>query len=71
MPYVEGARHRTGGTGAMDPAVPGYGPYLSAGVPASGFLNNIASKGALVIDTVGGGLYSNTGTLAATVWTAR
>lgn len=49
----------------------GYGPYLSNGVPASGFLNNIAKKGALVINTAAGTLYQNTGTLTATVWTAR
>jgi hypothetical protein len=48
-----------------------YGPYTSAGVPASGYLNDVAQKGALVIDTTNGTLYQNTGTLSATVWTAR
>lgn len=67
---IEGARMRNN-AGAMDANNPGYGPYLSAGIPASGFLNNVAQKGALVIDTTNGTLYQNTGTLAATVWTGR
>lgn len=49
----------------------GYGPFTNAGVPASGYLNGTAEKGALVIDTTNGTLYQNTGTKAATVWTAR
>ena len=75
---IEGALLRPptlaqGGTaaGSLPNTVIGYGPYLSAGVPASGFLNGVAQKGALVIDTNAGTLYQNTGTLAATVWTAR
>jgi hypothetical protein len=67
---IEGAVSRMSG-GLMSVDDVGYGPYPSAGVPASGFLNNVCQKGGLVIDTTGGGLYSNTGTLAATVWTAR
>ena len=75
---IEDARARPatlaqGGTvaGSLPATVVGYGPYLNAGVPAAGFLNGIAQKGALVIDTAAGALYQNTGTLAATVWTAR
>jgi hypothetical protein len=49
----------------------GYGPFVNNGVPASGYLNGIAQKGALVINSAAGSLYQNTGTLAATVWTAR
>ena len=49
----------------------GYGPFTSPGVPASGYLNGIAEVGALVIAQSTGALYSNTGTKAATVWTAR
>lgn len=69
MPTIEGARHRALSTGAADPAVAGYGPYVNAGVPAGGFLNGIAEKGALVTDSTNGKLYINTGTKAATVWT--
>lgn len=67
---IEGALRRQTG-GAVDADVVGYGPYTNAGIPASGFLNNVANKGALVIDTTNGTLYQNTGTLTATVWTAR
>ena len=42
--------------------------FTSAGEPASGYLNNIAPKGALCTDTTNGVLYQNIGTLAATVW---
>lgn len=70
MAVIEGARRRSAG-GVHDADEVGYGPYLSPGVPASGFLNGVAEKGALVIDTAAGGLYQNTGTKAATVWTAR
>jgi len=49
----------------------GYGPYLSPGLPAAGFLNGFAQKGALCIDTGAGALYQNSGTLAATTWVAR
>lgn len=45
------------------------GPFTSPGLPASGYLNGSADKGALAIDTVNAKLYINTGTLAATVWT--
>ena len=75
---IEGALFRSstqaqGGTEAGTQAATtiGYGPYTNAGIPASNFLNNVAQKGALVIDVTNGALYQNTGTLAATVWTAR
>lgn len=45
------------------------GPFRSPGVPASGFLNGIAEKGAIVEDTTNGISYVNTGTKAATVYT--
>ena len=67
---IEGSKSRSNG-GLMAVNDVGYGPYPSAGVPASGFLNNVCQKGGLVIDTTNGTLYQNTGTLAATVWTAR
>lgn len=67
---IEGARGVTV-DGSRSATEVGYGPYTNAGIPASGFLNNVAQKGALVIDTTNGTLYQNTGTLAATVWTAR
>jgi hypothetical protein len=68
MALIEGSRPRAGG-GIYDADVVGYGPYASAGVPASGFLNNVCQKGGLVIDTTNAKLYINTGTLAATVYT--
>lgn len=68
MGYIQGASFRTGATGHRADVV-GYGPYLSPGVPASGFLNAVAQKGAIVIDTTNGKAYINTGTLASTVYT--
>jgi hypothetical protein len=47
------------------------GIYTSPGVPANGFLNNIAAPGQLVVNMATGVVYENTGTLAATVWTSR
>lgn len=47
----------------------GLGPFASPGVPASGFLNGIAEKGAVVTDTTNGIQYTNTGTKASTVYT--
>jgi hypothetical protein len=72
---IEGALLRSttasGGTtaGTLGATTIGYGPYTSPGVPASGYLNAVAQKGALVVNTATGVWYSNTGTLAATVWT--
>lgn len=67
---IEGARGVTF-DGARSATEVGYGPYINPGIPAGGFLNNVAQKGALVIDSTNGTLYQNTGSLAATVWTAR
>ncbi len=69
MPTIEGARHRLGAEAGASGNLTGYGPFLSAGVPASGYQNGTAEKGALVINTVTGVLYINTGTKAATVYT--
>lgn len=75
MPVTPGAQYRSttteGGTeaGALAATTVGYGPYLSPGAPAAGFLNGVAQKGALVINTATGVLYANTGTLAATTYT--
>ncbi|HXI18731.1 MAG TPA: hypothetical protein VNM48_20390, partial [Chloroflexota bacterium] len=48
-----------GGTavGSVGATAIGYGPYLIAGIPGVGALNNVAQKGALVIDTTNGALY--------------
>jgi len=51
-------------------ALGSYGPFTNAGAPAGGYLNGIAAKGALCIDTTTPKLYQNSGTLAATVWTS-
>jgi len=67
MAIIEGARSR-GAAGGHN-ATGGLGIFESPGVPASGFLNGTAAKGALCSDTTNGKLYVNTGTLAATVWT--
>lgn len=69
MPVIEQSRERlTAGYSQGS-----YGPFLhtTTGIPAAGTLNGTAEKGALLINTVDGTLYQNTGTLAATVWTAR
>jgi hypothetical protein len=66
MPIIEGSRSRGAAGHNTDGAI---GPFVSAGVPAAGYLNGTASKGALCTDTTNGKLYVNTGTLAATVWT--
>jgi len=65
---IEGAVRRQL-AGASDANDSGIGPYTSPGVPAAGYLNAVAQKGALVVNTATGVWYSNTGTLAATVWT--
>lgn len=67
MAIIEGAAMRPGV--ASDSAVGSVGPFTSPGVPAGGYLNGTAQKGALCTDTTNGKLYINTGTLAATVWT--
>jgi hypothetical protein len=47
---------------------PGNIIYRFAGVPTTQ-LNNIAVKGATLIDTTNGKLYINTGTKASNTWT--
>ena len=64
---IEGAISRPGAV--ADGSVGSIGAFESAGVPASGYLNGVAKKGAVVTDTTNGILYINTGTLASTVWT--
>jgi hypothetical protein len=66
MAIIEGAQHRTG---ASEGATSGYGPFRNAGAPVDGTtLDDIAEKGALLIDTTNANLYVNTGTKAASVW---
>jgi hypothetical protein len=48
----------------------GMGPYRYSGVPADGYKNGIAEKGAYLVNILTGDTYRNTGTKAATVWTA-
>ncbi len=67
MAIIEGAKTRLGVQSGS--ATGDIGPFESAGVPASGYLNGIAKKGALVTDTTNGILYVQTGTLASTAWT--
>jgi hypothetical protein len=71
VPIIEGAQTRWRSTPvpATQAAPAAYGPFTSPGVPASGYLNGTADKGALVVNTATGIWYANTGTLAATVWT--
>jgi hypothetical protein len=64
---IEGAIGRPGVV--TDSAVGAIGPFEKAGALANGDFNGTAKKGALAVDTVGGKLYINTGTLAATAWT--
>lgn len=57
MPIIEGAQERT---------------YKNAGAPTnggSGTLANVASKGALLVDTTNAKAYVNTGTLSSPTWT--
>lgn len=74
MGKIPGAQLRGGSVVASDgsdsaSAGPGYGPYLNAGAPVNGTtFDNIAEKGALLIDTTNGVLYINTGTKADSTW---
>jgi hypothetical protein len=71
VPVIEGSqsRWRANPVPAAQAAPASYGPFTSAGVPGSGYLNGVAEKGALVVNTATGIWYANTGTLAATAWT--
>jgi hypothetical protein len=44
-------------------------PLQNAGVPGGTTFQNVAAKGALLVDTTNGKLYINTGTQAAPTWT--
>ena len=66
MGIIEGSRQRLG---ASEGDLSGYGPFLNAGVPVDGTtLDNIAEKGALLIDTTNANHYINAGTKASSVW---
>jgi hypothetical protein len=66
MAIIERARHRLGPSEG-DPT--GYGPFLNAGAPVNGTtFDEIAEKGALLIDTTNAKLYINTGTKASSTW---
>lgn len=71
MGVIAGSRYRSGvvNTGTnTDPA--GYGPFLNAGAPVNGTtFDEIAEKGALLIDVTNAKLYINTGTKASSTWT--
>jgi hypothetical protein len=67
MAKIEGARYRLG---ASEGDTAGWGPFLNAGAPVNGTtFDEIAEKGALLIDTTNGKLYINTGTKSSSVWT--
>jgi hypothetical protein len=66
MAVIEGAQYRTGANVGDST---GYGPFRNAGAPVNGTtLDNIAEKGALLIDTTNANLYVNAGTKADSVW---
>jgi hypothetical protein len=70
---LEGGLYNVGDHGLIEEAeepVIGLGPYKYSGVPPDGWKNGIAEKGAEAIDILTGDTYRNTGTKAATVWTA-
>jgi hypothetical protein len=53
----------------IDAASGAFAEFTKAGALANGDLNGVAEKGTLARDTTDGGLYQNTGTKAATIWT--
>jgi hypothetical protein len=70
---LEGGLYNVGDHGLIEEAeepVMGMGPYKYSGVPPNGYKNGIAEKGAYLVDILTGDTYRNTGTKAATVWTA-
>jgi len=76
MPVIElsnviaGGVRRRGATSATGEVSGGdLGPFRKAGAPVGGDFNASAEKGATLIDSTNGKHYTNTGTLAATVWT--
>jgi hypothetical protein len=70
---LEGGLYNVGDHGLIEEAeepVMGMGPYKYSGVPPNGYKNGIAEKGAYLVDILTGDTYRNTGTKAATAWTA-
>jgi hypothetical protein len=70
---LEGGLYNVGDHGLIEEAeepVMGMGPYRYSGVPPNGYKNGIAEKGAYLVEILTGDTYRNTGTKAATVWTA-
>jgi hypothetical protein len=70
---LEGGLYNVGDHGLIEEAeepVMGMGPYRYSGVPSDGTKNGIAEKGAYLVNILTGDTYRNTGTKAATVWTA-
>ncbi len=66
MPTIEGARHRLGSSEG-NPS--GYGPFVNAGAPVNGTtFDELAEKGAILIDSTNAKLYINTGTKSASTW---
>lgn len=66
MAVIEGARHRLG---SSEGDTTGFGPFRNAGAPTGATFQNVAEKGALLIDTTNAKLYINTGTKASPTWT--
>jgi len=67
---ISGAIQRRGATSSAGEVAGGdLGPFRKAGAPVNGDFNASAEKGASLVDTTNGKHYTNTGTLAATVWT--
>lgn len=66
MPVIEGARYRNG---SSEGETAGYGPFINAGAPVNGTtFDEIAEKGALLVDITNAKLYINTGTKSASTW---
>jgi hypothetical protein len=66
MAIIERARHRAG---ASEGNPEGYGLFFNAGAPVNGTtFDEIAEKGALLVDTTNAKLYINTGTKSASTW---
>ena len=67
MAVIEGARQRL--AGAATDSVGGFGPFLNAGAPVDGTtFDEVAEKGALLVDITNANLYVNAGTKSASVW---
>lgn len=62
MPIIEDPK-------AAQTIMPTYGPLHSVTAPGNNDYNGVAMPGCIAVAMDTGKLYSNTGTLAATVWT--